>query len=137
MPITRSAERLEFLRDIITGAVEGGTGYWAQVSQYQWIDSMDNDAVRVTVGERVGDEARAVLHRLNDEETDYVAEGAVVDIEVIAKGVNLIIDGKVNVHQSYVDRIKLASRENDAGEIDSGDCDNIVQAGLFGKIIYG
>ena len=69
MTRTRSKERAEFLADIITCAVEGGTGYWAQVSQYQWINSFEDGRVMVVCGERQGDEARATLHEMNDDET--------------------------------------------------------------------
>lgn len=133
MPVTRSEERVEFLGDVITGAVEGGTGYWAQVSQYQYVYK---GTVRVCVGEKVGDEPRAVLHPLNDDESGYVAEGREVTLDVIAHGIGVIEGGEI-VRDSMKTQILRASRENEAGYLDADDCDVIVQAGLFGEVIYG
>jgi hypothetical protein len=144
MTRTRSKEREQFLADIITGAVEGGTGYWAQVSQYQWVDTFSvriGDAetadVKVVCGKRQGDEARATLHEMNDDETGYKDEGLDLTIDAVATGIGKIIRGEVSVHESYRKRIAEASRENDAGNIDAEDADIIAQAALLGEVVYG
>ena len=56
--MNRSPEREQFLADIITGAVEGGTGYWAQVSGYVW------DCPPA--------ECRATLHDMEDGESYHL-----------------------------------------------------------------
>ena len=131
---TRSAERTEFLGDIVTTAVEGGTGYWAQVSQYQYV--LDGE-VKVYTGDRVGDDTRAVLHEMNDAEDGYKAEGLVLDLDAVAKGIGLIKRGEVGVGSAIKQTILLADAENDAGYIDADGADVIVQAGLLGEIVYG
>jgi hypothetical protein len=133
--MNRSPERTEFLRDILTGAVEGGTGYWAQVSQYQWVDR--DGTVMVVVGERAGDDAHATLHRLNEDESGYELAGLDLNVETIATGVNAIVNGRVATGERYRKGITQANAENDAGMIDADDADIIVQAGLLGEIIYG
>lgn len=139
----RSDERKEFLADVITTAVEGGTGYWAQVSQYQWVDTYGylteegQDRVHVSVGERNGDEPRATLHELDDDESGYKPEGLELTLDVVARGIGRIQRGEVSLSDWYRDRILAASRENDAGQIDAGDADTIVQAGLLGEVRYG
>lgn len=133
--MNRSAERTEFLSDIITTAVEGGTNYWAAVSQYQWIDR--DGHVSVVVGEKVGDQARAVLHELKEDESGYKDEGMVVDLDVIAKGIALIRKPDFGVNTRIRQAITEADNENDAGQLDAGDSDCIVQAGLLGDVVYG
>lgn len=130
----KTDERLEFLGDIITTAVEGGTGYWAQVSQYQYVHDGE---VRVYCGGRVGDGARAVLHELKDDESGYKAEELVVDTDLIAKGIGALLKNDARINSQMKANIGQASRENDAGMIDADDADAIVQFGLFGELVYG
>lgn len=132
---TRTAEREEFLSDIITTAVEGGTGYWAQVSQYQYV--MDGE-LHVYTGPKIeGGGTRATLHELNDDETGYKDEPLVVTIDTIAAGIGKIERRDVQVHSWFHERILKASRANDAGQIDADDADIIVQVALLGEIRYG
>ena len=151
----RTKEREQFLGDIITTAVEGGTGYWAQVSQYQWIDDFSTDeterGVVACVGKRVGDEPRAVLHELNDEGYGYREEGLVLDLDAVARGLRGLIDyyekaWAKRVAEGRTQRtglsdairlLKLADRENDAGYIDADYADTIAQMALLGEIRYG
>lgn len=137
----RTPERTQFLGDIITTAAEGGTGYWAQVSQYQWIDdlgiSREPGTIMVVCGERQGDEPRATLHELNDDESGYKEEGLDLTLDAVERGIGLILDGKVGVATRYINRIAGASARNDAGDIDAEDADVIAQAALLGDIVYG
>lgn len=132
---SRRAEiaRKRFLGDIITGAVEGGTGYWAQVSQYQY--EYDGD-ISVNVGQRVGNEPRAVLHQIDDE-TGYEARGLIVTLDVVQLGIDRISDGTAGVNTKLRNDITFADAENDGGDIDAEAADVIVQAGLFGEVRYG
>lgn len=131
---TRSDARTGFLGDIITTAVEGGTGYWAQVSQYQY--EYDGE-IRVCVGERQGDEPRATLHELNDDENGYKAEGLELTVDAVASGIGKILRGEAVVSEGLKRRLAEASRENDGCEIDAGDADCIAQAALLGEVVYG
>ena len=120
----RTAEREQFLADILITAIEGGTGYWAAVSGYKWSD----EAPETT---------RATLHELNDEETAY--DGAQYDltIDAVATGLGRIRRGEVGVSGTLRETIALADRENDAGYIDADGADVITQAALLNEIRYG
>ncbi|CAG7636401.1 hypothetical protein SIM91_05005 [Rhodococcus opacus] len=137
MPAARSAERTEFLTDVFTTAMEGGVSYWASVLEYRHTES-----------------PRAVLVRIEDlvpdEETmSWVpgqgAEELIVDLDVLARGIDRIGKGPIEyLPVSHRPLVAAASRENDMmpaharhGDIDAGVADNIVQAALFGKIVYG
>jgi hypothetical protein len=137
----RSAERAEFLSDIIVAAVEGGTGYWAQVSQYQVASYSPVKAdARVIVGTMhppIGTDTRAVLHPLKDDDSGYEREGQVVDIEKVATSVVKFNRGEVKVNLGLARVIWEASSENDAGMIDAEAADVIVQVALFGEVVFG
>lgn len=134
----RSDERTEFLRDIITTAVEGGTNYWAQVSQYQWNDCMEGGKLRVSVGQRVGDETRAVLHPLASDESGYEDEGKVIDIEGVARALGKIRSAApLALNESIRAQIREADRDLEGGMVDAALADVIVQIALLGDVIYG
>lgn len=139
--MARTLERTQFLGDIITTAVEGGTGYWAQVSQYQWLDTFTFEQpfgkVMVVVGERQGDHTRATLHEMKDDEDGYKAEGLDLTLDAVAVGIHRIVTGKVPINATLRQTIARASRENDAGDIDADGADAIAQAALLGELVYG
>lgn len=140
MARARTEEREQFLADIITGAVEGGTSYWAQVSQYQWVDTFgyyEVGKVMVVAGKQQGNEARATLHELNDDETGYKAEGLDLTLDAVATGIGRIVRGDVKIADFLRKQVAEASRENDAGNIDADLADCIAQAALLGDVIYG
>jgi hypothetical protein len=135
----RTEERTEFLGDIITAAVEGGTGYWAQVSQYQYVDrwSEPEGRIAVCVGTRQAGGARATLHEMNDEETGYKAEGLLLNADAVARGLGKIKRGEVQINDSLRALIMRADADNDAGDIDADAADVITQVALLGEIVYG
>lgn len=135
---TRTAERTEFLQDIISCAIEGGINDWARTSHYQYVYNGERCICVATSGyDDERHDAYAIVHPLNDDESGYEKEGKEINIDVIAAGLARIISGKENVHASYIQRIKEADKDNDAGEIDAYDASMIVQAGLLGEVIYG
>lgn len=123
-PRELSRDRKQFLHDIFVTALEGGIGYWSQASKYRWsvCDGHTEDL----------DNFVAVIHDTEDNRKKYT-----VDRAVIQRGLSKIASGTAKVHESYVKRIGQASRENDFGNCDAGDADVIVQAGLFGEVVYG
>jgi hypothetical protein len=121
--MARSEERTQFLAEVIVTAVEGGINDWAAVSVYKWVELPPS-------------EWHAVVHQLNDDESGYVDTGVKLDVDAVARGLRLIIDGKL-VNQAMLDCIRRADKGNDAGEIDGYDASAIVQAGLYGEVIYG
>ena len=110
----KSPERIQFLTDVFTTALEGGIGYWSECSYYRWEN-----------------EQRAVIEDIEDERKEYT-----ITLDTIAKGIGVIVKGD-HVYQDLKNLIRNGSLDNDASDIDAEGADCIVQAGLFGRVIYG
>lgn len=108
--------RENFLKDVLIGAVEGGTGYWAQVSKY----NPDNGTV--------------TLHEFDD---DGISESHDVTLGTIERGVQRIVTDRELVNRAIREDVIVDSVENymERGDAETADC--IVQVGLFGKLVYG
>lgn len=111
--------REELLFNIVITAVEGGVNYWADVRNYKWCDEPGKWA------------AQAVLIDYEDDKRHGLT------FDVIEKGLALICKPGFQLRKDILSSILVANRTNDAGDIDSEAADCIVQAGLFGEIIYG
>ena len=115
-----------FLDSIIITAVEGGIDYWATVSKYKWHDENEDDTF---VDECVVADCEAP-------EVKYK-----VDAEAIAGGIQLILDGGQHFRstgmKALATAIMQAISEGDIGNLDAGDCDCILQAAIFGQVIFG
>ena len=134
----RTAEREQFLADVLTTAVEGGINDWAYVSEYK------HEYTPVPVAQ-----THAIVHEVDpnegieEDEDGYAVRGLRVDIDVIAKGIGVIkgLDFQPNYFGdggAYWREFLLADRTNgDDGDYDAIVADWIVQAGLFGQIVYG
>ena len=114
----RNEHRNQQLVNSLVGAVEGGTGYWAYASDYDW--GSENGQYEL------GDTMYASV-TLTDMESGVEYK---VTVDTIAKGWNRIINGEVQVADRIVESLKW-----DDSDSESDDC--VVQAGLFGEIIYG
>jgi hypothetical protein len=128
----RSPERIQFLSDILTTAIEGGINFWVQVDEYKW--------------ENVP-EPYAVIEDMYDDNKSYR-----VDLDLIARGVNRIVKGEADVGRQTKKLITAASFQNDCmpdfvaekanfgnyyvSDIDAGIADTIVQVGIFGTEEY-
>ena len=119
----RTAERTDFLASILVTAVEGGIGYWAATQSYAWQQTEDRQFTEASV------EVRAF--ETGDDPADWQA----VTLDTIAKGI-VVLKRKAVPSKFFAD-LALAVRENDAGYIDADMADAIVQAGLFGTVVYG
>jgi hypothetical protein len=58
-------------------------------------------------------------------------------IDVVARGISLISKKEFKINSKMRHNIMQGDRENDAGNIDAYDASAIIQAGLFGDLIYG
>lgn len=125
----RTEKREEFLSDILTTAIEGGINDWAAVTEYRW----DGLAFR--------DYFAVIVDAENDEDPDFPETR--ITIDTIAKGIGVIkgFDYKPNYfgdRGAYWNQFLLADRTNgDDGDYDAIVADWIVQAGIFGEIVYG
>lgn len=112
----------EAVSDVIITAVEGGIGYWSTCSEYKWQD-------------RAYEDIFAVIHDEEDGGKEYT-----ISVATIYQGLKSLLDGTCKIHADDEQIRKMAQDfvlSGDAGEIDAGDADNIVQAGLFNEVRYG
>lgn len=114
----RTAERESFLRDVLLTAIQG-CHYWAEVEEYNY------------------EEGRGTL-------LDNEGDPHTFNLDTIAKGIGVLTTGE-NADRAfsmcgmdYWKQFKLANRTNGVdGDYDSDIADNVLQAGLFGEIVYG
>lgn len=137
--MARSAERAQFLADILTTAVEGGINHWATVLEYDVAEYL-----------ATGDPGKVRVKLTESEEVDEDGDGMAyrVTIDTIATGVNKIANAAAEEIKYLPERHRLlvaaASRENDFcpadgrySDIDAGVADTILQVAIFGRVFYG
>ena len=145
----RTYARKLFLSNVLTTAAEGGVNYWGHVNAYNWADeSKGEDPAESEFdiwvpAENVADtETQPREYRTGRDRERYGVYH--VNIDTIAKGINFLGAGK----SKYVDpdialRYRKANKLDEYDEydedgwIDGSAADNIVQAGLFGELIFG
>ena len=128
----RSPERTEFLTDILITAVEGGIGYWSvgDGSTYEWEGPAEGRGFTIL---EWADE---------DPGVDGVSLPIRITLDDVARGVDVVVRGESGVADSYVSLVANANRLNDScpdhgGDIDADVADVIVQAAVFGDVIFG
>lgn len=104
----------EMHQNILIGALEGGTGYWAQVHAYSYT-KLVADIELLDTGER--------FH---------------IDEQVIAKGLKKVASGGVaNANITGIAHMATYDPERASVNMDAEVVDCIVQAGLFDEIVFG
>jgi hypothetical protein len=112
--MTKLFGRNEFLNDIFAIAVDSGIDYWAEIEDCKY-------TIPIASIRDIEENKKYILNK-----------------DVIEKGLNLIVTNpSFNLADYYIKDILFANRNNDAGDIDDIAADAIVQAGLFGEIVYG
>ena len=131
----RSAERTDFLAGIIITAVEGGINYWAYARKYRWVDS--NGKLYGNALSRLQDASVEVCDV--EDFDDGKGQWKKVTLDTIARGIGKIKRKEVSLSHGRRKIVIAADRDPDkhAGNIDSDIADCVLQAGLFGTIIYG
>lgn len=133
----RVEARQQFLADIIITAVEGGTGYWATAFSYRH-ETPTLTRVVLVPNEDYEEVARAAFAGGPDIDQTWLKQhGYEVETWQIESAIERIIDRKADVGLNLRARLQFASSNNDAGDIDAGDADSIVQIACFGKLVYG
>jgi hypothetical protein len=102
----------EFYEDIIEIALYGGIDYWCMT--YNPITKE--------------------MYYENPEADGYLT--ATLDIDLIKRGLDRVLKEDMPLNKQYRDYIMQAVFDQDAGMIDSVCADLIVQAGLFGDVVY-
>lgn len=123
------------LFDIFVNAMEGGSTYWAKVKKYHWMKP-GSIAAQLPV-EKASDleNFNAVIIDIeNAKEPEYA-----VNAEVIQKGLERLYNGEVTAGgQKWEPGRQLQVIANLLnGDDDMYDADIVVQAGLFGDLVYG
>lgn len=156
----RSAKRERFLRDIIITACEGGTNYWMQARNIKRERQRLSEAVQEATGrgylDYISMEVRSIIEPQTCEAFD-TTKWLPLDVEVVARGIRRILDSRkpdaprnqyghkewreraaCGVRDDIYTGLLLADRSNgDDGDYDADGADCIVQAGLWGHIVYG
>lgn len=128
----RTDERKQFLTDVLTTAVEGGINYWAAVSGYRWDVPLGEARVDVWESEEADDDFGTHWP------SDYVPKH--VTIDTIAHGIAVLTEQRKDAQPGSYWRsgFLAANRTNgDEGDYDAGIADDILQAGIFGEVVYG
>ena len=103
--------------DEFTTAIEGGINYWSGVHEYHW-DRADWFAVI--------EDIEGVQHR--------------IDREVIRRGMRVLADNKSSRFSGvYCGVVRSGFQATEAwwDATDADTADQVVQAGLFGEVVYG
>ena len=103
--------------DIMVAALEGGINYWCREAE--------------VVGEYLGEYASDQISRggsliLHDSESSDKWE---LTLEKFLNGVKLYFEDGCHV--------QVEDNRIDAGDIDAGDADGIIQFALFGEVVFG
>jgi hypothetical protein len=154
MPLPTTAQRAELMRDVLTTAVEGGITYWCN-------EPADDGTLQVERIERLPDlsierivfNVAAVEAVSGASVRNGFANGArttnltiTVEASAMLRALRAITEGKVTFGgqplQANSTMRKLASSllfatPDDAPDYDAGDADNLLQAALFGDVVYG
>lgn len=160
----RSAEREQFLGDVLTTALEGGIGYWSLAADIVRDEDLTVRSVKLFVSEGCHlckeDDRPATEQEIVDAYTDdgknrdpqfhdYGYFGAVilgckgheVTRDTIAHGFTVVSDREkyadIHLHSDYRTTYVQASRDPEESDLDAGDADNILQAGLFEDVVFG
>jgi len=112
--------RASFLSDVASIAVQGGINYWADFAEedvdYPWPQD---------------------IHFKVRDAMDSKTEFQAVTDETVENGINAMKNPEFSVRDDIRRSILFADVMHDAGEIDAEAADVIIQAGLFGEIVFG
>lgn len=127
----QSPARLQFIRDIIYTALEGGINYWTTIMGYKNGHPEEGVSIIEQDGEEETEEAPHRRHMIT---RATIEKG----LELISKAHGNVDAGKdLVLCDQIVEQIFKANKNDDFGTLDAFDADVIVQVGLFGKVIYG
>lgn len=101
----------EFLDDVIQAALAGGIQYWASI---------------------MGRSGKVYAIRDDDDE----GKRMLLTHEAVARGITKALSKDFRLNDSIRTAIYRGASQSDAGDIDAEAADVIVQAAMFGEIVY-
>jgi len=107
----------QFLWYVAVAAVEGGSNYWANFSDWN-PQSEPEIEVNVSCSEQA-------------------VKKTPVTEELLLKGIQALLDGKCRCSRQLVSTLRCACATGDAGDVDAELADVILQVALLGEIVYG
>jgi hypothetical protein len=122
--------------DIVHGAVEGGTNYWAEVKDYKWSTwYKDPESTLSSIREDLPEDFVFVNIREDAEQLDLDEEPKWVGLtkENLERGV-------IGLIEKYPHLIHGVSNRGEGDvefDFDATSCDVIVQLAVFGEVVYG
>jgi hypothetical protein len=124
---SRTAERIEFLSDVLIGAIEHSGYGFPGILEYP---DVENPA-----------ETYAVIYDRYDEspdgsETWKPKQSWRVDIDTMAKGIGILRKKYAGTVSDQMKTMFEANRENDAAQLDVVDSLAILEAAIFGDVVY-
>lgn len=132
------------LSDVLITACEGGIGYWFRGLEYvhtapegAWISGYVTDEVAECDNlDADGYGYNATDDHAEDALCDECVEATtLIDLDVIVAGVERILNGSVGIRADLVAQVMTLTTGEPDVDSDAADC--IVQAGLFGEVVYG
>lgn len=118
--MTTANEKDQFYLDVFTTAIQGGVNYWADIDVCKYIKD----------GEYDYEGFHAVISDIDEQKSWRVNRKTLID------GFKKAFDDDVQIGDTYRKEILVGYAEKDAGDIDAGNADIIVQLGLFGEVVY-
>lgn len=155
--VVRTEGRKEFLHSMFTTALEGGIGYWSVADEYHWgyreqgTDDWKSDtegfyAILESAEEDWG-VAEAFIAETGETQAITETQSLRVDITVIERGVNLLVDKVIEATKSEDPDAPFSRKylrqfviqwltDCEDGDSDADVADFVVQLGLFGEVVY-
>lgn len=139
----------EIAADLITAAIEGGTGYWAEVSSYHWGSPATGHGDGRPWSDTDVTYANVTIHETESHD-DGPAKVKKVDVEQMIELIRKVVAGEFKdfYSQSYKatcrERLVILLDQLDRGmllkyarnDFDSDDADNLMQIAVLGEIVY-
>lgn len=120
------------MNDVLTTAIEGGIDYWAQYVEINRAADLTVVSAHVVDAEDAADDPENV-------------KVLVIDAMIVARGVQMILSAhasndddertKCTIRRDLFDQVMSLFTPDIDVDADAADC--IVQAGLFGEVVYG
>lgn len=112
---------LEFLRDVMTIAIEGGIDYWAVIRK------LERDAELNVISFDVKDYA----------EPNTDSNWKHINVDKVAEAIEKVLHKKVEIADYLRRDIITGYSQADASEIDVESADCVVQIAAYGEIVFG
>lgn len=120
-----------FYASIVVTAIEGGIGYWSEVLDYRWwFPDIKGNTLAPEDGLPF---AKAVVQELFDDHEEFVVDRALVERGILT----LMSAPEPLVGRPLMAALGVAVATREAGEVDADLADVIVQAGHYGKVVWG